>query len=386
MLLNSFHLDSTALPPGLLDLRREVRDYLAEEKARGSWALGPGGWQRFDPEFSRKLGRRGWIGMTWPRQYGGHERTALERYVVTEELVSAGAPLRAHWTADRQVGPNLLRYGTEEQKATLLPKMAAGEYYFCVGLSEPNAGSDLAAIRTRGTKVDGGWNVEGQKIWTSSAHRAQMMILSLRTSPQEEDRHKGISQFLVDMASPGITVRPILNLAGEHDFNEVFFDNVFVPDSMVVGTVGNGWNQASGELAYERSGSDRWLGNHDIFAQALDRIGPKGSAAQEEAVGRQIARLWTLHRMSFAIAQMLENGVTPNAEAALVKDLATNFDQQIPDVIRQFLSEEDRSSLPENDNFDDMLRHALKNAPGLTIRGGTREILRGIIARGLGLR
>ena len=384
MTLHNFQLDSSRLPAGLADLRQEVRGFLAGQRELGTYSVGPGGWQRFDPQFSRALGEAGYIGMTWPKAYGGHERTALERYVVTEELVAAGAPLRAHWTADRQVGPNLLRFGTEEQKLSFLPRMAAGELYFCIGLSEPNSGSDLASIRTYGTKVDGGWEIEGSKIWISSAHRAQFMTLFLRTAPLEEDRHKGISQMFVDMTSSGVTVRPIFNLAGEHDFNEVFFDKTFVPDSMVIGTIGNGWNQVSGELAHERSGSDRWLGNNDLLTEAIARARPTDENAR--TVGRAVSHLFSLHRMSFSVAQMIEDGLTPNVEAALVKDLATQYDREVPDLARTLVDEDERADLPAEDLFPAMLSHALKNAPGLTIRGGTREILRGIIAKGLGLR
>ncbi|WP_011582590.1 MULTISPECIES: acyl-CoA dehydrogenase family protein [Chelativorans] len=383
-MLHSFRLDTSKLPPALETLREEVRDFIESERREGSFTIGPGGWQRYDRSLSMKIGAKGWIGMTWPKRYGGHERSAMERYVVTEELLAAGMPLRAHWVGDRQIGPNLLKFGTEEQKSSILPRIARGELSFCVGLSEPDSGSDLASIRSRAIEVDGGWRVQGTKIWQSIAHKAEYMTLFVRTSPLGENKHEGISQFLVDMTSPGISVRPIINLVGEHDFNEVHFEDVFVPDSAVIGTIGNGWNQVSGELAYERSGADRWFGTFDVFAAGVDRTAE--GAENECAIGRLAAQFWTLHRMSLGIAQMLEEGVTPNVEAALVKDLATNFDQEIPAVLRQVVPADARARLPEDDPFPAMLDHALKFAPALTIKGGTKEILRGIIARGLGLR
>ena len=196
--------------------------------------------------------------MTIPPEYGGHGRSALERYVVAEELLAGGAPVAAHWVADRQVAPNLLRYGSTELKRRYLPGIARSTCYFAVGLSEPDAGSDLAAVRTTGTRVDGGWIVSGVKIWTSGAHRAHALIALVRTSPADgRQRHAGLSQLLIERDQPGVTIRPIISMTGEHHFNEVLFSDVFVPDGQVVGTIGAGWAQVTSELAYERSGADR---------------------------------------------------------------------------------------------------------------------------------
>ena len=368
-------------PPAAEALRGEVRRFLDEERRAGAFEPCLGGWGEFSPEFSRAMGARGWIGMTWPVQYGGHARSALERYVVNEEMLAAGAPTRAHWIADRQSGPTLLRFGTEEQKQTYLPRIARGECYFCIGMSEPDSGSDLASIRTRARKVEGGWEVEGAKIWTSNAHRSHMMILFVRTAPREDDRHGGVSQFLIDLASPGITVRPIDNLAGEHDFNEVTFDQVFVPDAMVVGTIGNGWNQVTSELAFERSGPERWLSTYRTLRELVDNLGAKLGAKEAEALGRLVAHLWTLRSMSVSVAGMLERGESPNLAAAIVKDLGTQFEQEIPEVARKLVPPPARTG-----GFAASLAHAVLWSPAFTLRGGTKEILRGIIARGLGLR
>lgn len=370
----------------LATLRAEVRRFLAEERAAGSFTRATG-WDHWDPEFSRKVGARGWIGMTWPRCYGGQARSSLERFVVTEELLAAGAPVRAHWMADRQLGPLLLSVGTEQQKDTYLPRIARGEIFFCYGLSEPDSGSDLASIRTAGTKVDGGWSITGRKIWVGYAHRAHMMNLFARTSPRsDEDRHGGVTQFIVDLKTPGITVRPIVNLAGEHDFNEIVFDDAFVPDDLVIGTVGNGWKQVTGELAHERSGPERWLNTYSLLVHLVDRVAQQPGERDFEKIGRLVSQFWTLRQMSFSIATLLEQGGTPNLEAALIKDLGTTYDQEVPAVARQIVSEEARAGLPAEDHFNALLDRALYYGPSYTIRGGTKEIIRGVIAKGLGLR
>ena len=387
MMLDSFSLSAVDMPPHLDRLREEVRNFLSEERSSGSYARDAAGWDRYDPGFSKKVAARGWIGMTWQRIYGGHERSSLERYVVTEELLAAGAPVRAHWLADRQFGPLLLAAGSEEQKRYYLPRIAAGECYVCVGMSEPDSGSDLASIRTKATKVDGGWSIVGRKVWTSYAHMAHLMNLFARTSPRtDDDRHSGVTQFIVDLKSPGVTIKPIINMAGDHDFNEVIFDDAFVPDDKVIGTVGNGWKQISGEMAHERSGSERWLNAYGLLVHLIDQVGQAPSPQAAEKIGRLVTHLWTLHRMSFSIAGVLNKGETPDVEAALVKDLGNQFDQDIPDTARQVVPEEVRATLPAEGKFQEMLERAILYAPSYTIRGGTREILRGIIARGLGLR
>jgi len=372
--------------PELLDLRRQVRAFIEEEKSAGRVKPGPYGWAEPSSDFSRALGRKGWIGMTWPREYGGHERSAIERFVVTEELLAAGAPVRAHWVADRQSGPLLLKFGTKAQREKFLPAIAKGECYFCIGMSEADSGSDLASIRMKATKVDGGWRITGSKLWTSNAHRVHMMILFARTGPRGESRREGVSQFLVDLSWSGITVRPIINLAGEHDFNEVIFQDVFIPDDMVIGTIGNGWQQVTNELVYERSGPDRWMSTYHVLSGMAGKLKEFPSETRRDSVARLVARLWTMHQMSCSIAGMLENGITPHTEAALVKDLGTRFEQDIPEAARTLFPEELRSAFPENDPFNDALRYSTLYAPAYSIRGGTKEILRGIIAKGLELR
>jgi acyl-CoA dehydrogenase len=386
-MFTSFSLASVEAPEHLEHLREDVRKFLRAELEAGGYTREPSGWDRYDAAFTKKIAARGWIGMTWPKQYGGHERSSLERYVVTEELLAAGAPVRAHWLADRQFGPLLLAHGSEEQKRTYLPRIAAGECFVCVGMSEPDSGSDLASIRTKATKAEGGWRVSGRKVWTSYAHKAHVMNLFARTSPfDEKDRHAGVTQFIVDLDWPGIAIKPIINLAGDHDFNEVLFDDVLVPEERVIGGVGSGWKQVSGELAHERAGSERWLNAYGVLVHLLDSAGSHPDRADAEKIGRLVTHLWTLHRMSFSLAGLLNQGITPAVEAALVKDLGNQFDQDIPETARQVIREEDRTRLPDEDRFNEMLDRALLYGPSYPFRGGTREILRGIIARGLGLR
>jgi acyl-CoA dehydrogenase len=320
--------------------------------------------------------------MTWPKRYGGGERSMLERYVVTEELLAAGAPVGAHWIADRQSAPLLLRYGTEEQRLAFLPGIAKGEVFFCIGMSEPDAGSDLASIRTRAVKVAGGYEVTGTKIWTSYAHESHFAITLVRTAPASADRHRGLSQLIVDLQAPGVTIRPIINLAGDHDFNEIVLDGVFVPADRLVGEEGEGWRQVTSELAFERSGPERFLSSFQLLVELLRRAGPDPEPQIAEVVGRMTAYLRTLRRMSLSIAGKLQAGETPNLEAALVKDLGNAFERRIPELVRLLAL----GQPCDTDRFDEVLAATILHAPSWTLRGGTPEILRGIIARGLGVR
>ena len=377
-----------AAPPPSSDameaLRNDVRAFCETELAGMSARKRAASWGGRDPAFSRRMGERGWIGMTWPKKYGGGERSALERYVVLEEMLAAGAPVGAHWIADRQSGPSLLRFGTEEQREAILPKIVAGDCYFCIGMSEPDSGSDLAATRTKATSVQGGYLVNGTKLWTSNAHNSHYMILFCRTDGKSDDRHAGVSQFLVDMKTPGITIRPILDLAGEHHFNEVVFEDMSLPESALIGTLGGGWNQVTSELAYERSGPDRFLSAFTLLLETVRALGPEASERAAIAIGRITAHLMVLRRLSRSVAGMLQRGENPAVQAALVKELGTTLEQETTEVVRLLLDAEPDA---DSDNpYVAVLAHTIMRAPSFSIRGGTREILRGIIARGLGLR
>ena len=372
----AFRFDPVTLPPECQALRGEVRAFLAEARASGLWAPAGDFATHHSAAFSRALGERGWIGMTWPRRYGGQERSALERYVVTEEMLVVGAPVAAHWIADRQSGPLLLRYGTEEQRQEFLPKIARGECFFCIGMSEPDSGSDLASIRTRAEPVEGGFRLNGRKVWTSHAHRSHYAITLCRTAPADGDRHQGLSQLIVDVTAPGITVRPIRNLAGDLDFTEVTFDDVFIPANRLVGAAGDGWKQVTSELAFERSGPERFLSSFALLVELTRALGKKPSERGAIALGRLTAHILTLRRLSRSVAGMLQ--------AALVKDLGTLFEQEVPEIARLLVMSEPTTESTKS--FVAVLAHTMLHAPSYSIRGGTREILRGIIARGLGLR
>jgi len=366
------------------DLREQVRSFLAEHGGFPT-ANVIDSWSICDPDFSKLLADHGWIGMTWPTQYGGGGRSYLERYVVIEELLAAGAPVGAHWVADRQSGPLLLRFGTEEQRQYFLPKVTRGECFFAIGMSEPNSGSDLASIKTRAERVDGGWIVNGSKIWTSWAHVCHYMITLCRTAEPSDNRHSGLSQLIIDLHTKGITIRPIITLAGEAHFNEIFFDDVFVPDEHVAGKVGEGWSQVMAELAFERSGPERFLSSYQLLEEAIRVLGR--SALKQEAmttIGRFVARLMVLRQMSISVASQLQDGKLPVNEASVVKDLGTSFEQELPEAMRLILSTEPQSDAREG--VERLLSDAILKAPSFSLRGGTREILRGIIARGLGLR
>ena len=379
--------DPIRLPPECAALRAEVRAFLAEEIEAGTFSPHGGAIDgNFSAEFSRKVGARGWIGMTWPKQYGGHERSFLERYVVTEEFRVANAPVRLHFVADRQSGPVILRYASERVKAGILPRICRGEVCFAIGMSEPNSGSDLFAAQTRATRADGGWLINGTKVWTSNAHHADYMIGLFRTSaPTKENRRHGLTQFVVDMKTPGITVNPIWHMAGQHDFNEVVFTDAFMPDDHVLGEVDGAWKQATSELAYERSGPERFLETYYVLAELVRVLGDKPDTRGAEGVGRLVAELHALRRMSVSVAGMLAAGKEPVVEAAIVKDVGTIWEQRLPHRARDLAAfAEDGAA--NRATFEEQLAYATLIAPKLTIQGGTTEILRGIIARGLGLR
>ena len=362
-------------------LRAEVRAFLKDTMGSVSVATRARTWAGYDAEFSKKIGAKGWIGMTWSKKYGGGERSMLERYVVTEELLAGGAPVGAHWIADRQSGPLLLRFGTEAVRDRYLPGIIRGEIYSCIGMSEPGAGSDLASIRSQARKVDGGWRVNGQKVWTTNAHRAHFVIALLRTR-EGSTRHEGLSQLLIDLKSPGITVRPIADLTGETDFNEIFFDDVFVGDDYLIGKEGNGWAQVTAELSLERSGAERLLSSFQLVIELMRHVGPNPPPAVQALIGRMAAEMWTLRQMSLSVASTLDQGKDPVLEAAVVKDLGNAFEQELPRAIQALVE----TDLSDGSAFAETLGILLQFSPVFSLRGGTREILRGIIARGLGLR
>ena len=367
-------------------LRAELREFLAAERANGGYTPQADCWvSAADPEFSRKMGARGWLGMTWPREYGGRERPVAHRFVVTEETLAAGAPVAAHWVADRQTGSHILRYGTEQQKRDILPKIAAGECYTAIGMSEPQAGSDLAAIRTAARRTSDGWVVSGRKIWSTGAHLAHYMIVLARTSPAEgRNRQVGLSQFLVDLSLPGIDISGIRDLGGTPHFNETLFEDVELPADALLGEEGNGWAQCMGELTLERSGPERFLTSLSVLEKAMPVLAAHADDRRGGEIGSILANLRVLRRMSLGIAEMLERGESPNTAAAVVKEMGNRFENDVIARLRTMLSGIPRSEWP--DGLGTLLRDAVLHLPSNTLRGGTTEILRGIIAREMGMR
>ncbi|GJG95327.1 acyl-CoA dehydrogenase [Cupriavidus pauculus] len=338
-------------------------------------------WSGRDPAFSKKMGEKGWLGMTWPTEAGGGGKSMLERYVMLEELLAVGAPMGAHWAADRQMGPLLIRYSRDKLAPAIIPQIRRGEAFICIGMSEPDSGSDLASIRTRGTKVDGGWKINGRKVWTSGAHHAHYMVALVRTSERGENRHAGMSQIFIEMDRPGVEVRPIVSQLGTRIFNEVILDDVFVPDDHLVGEEGKGWDQVINELKYERSGAERFLSSTQLLLEMLDAA-DGNNRQQAVAIGKVIARYATLRQMSQGIALMMAQGQDPSLAASIVKDQGALLEQSLPDIAYEVFPDR----LSDGSEFDQVLNLVTLAAPSFSLRGGTREILRGIIAKGLGLR
>lgn len=379
-------LDMAGIPARDEALREPVRAFLREALQDVPAHIRAKSWSGYSPAFSRRLGQQGWIGVTLPTAYGGGGRSAFARYVLVEELLNAGAPVGSHWIADRQSAPLILRYGTEAQKQFYIPPICRGESAFCIGMSEPGAGSDLASVRTRAQKNSEGWLLNGQKIWTTNAHECQYMIALVRTSGSVEDRRNGLSQVIVDLSLPGVTVRPITDLSGDRHFCEVFFQDVQLADDALIGQEGQGWEQVNAELAFERSGPERLLSSIVLFDTwlAFVRTGQGRTPASERLAGKILTRLAPLRAMSVALTAKLANGESPLVQAALVKDMGTTLEQFIPAAIA-----DDLASRPSCQAPAELLRtldYTTKVAPCFSLRGGTREILRGMIARGLGLR
>ena len=379
-------LGLTSIPPEGEALRAQVRAFLQDAVKDIPAHIRAKSWSGYDPAFSRKLGAQGWLGMTFPKAYGGHEQGAFARYVVVEELLNFGAPVGSHWIAERQSAPLILKYGTEAQKRFYIPRVCRGEAFFCIGMSEPGSGSDLASVRTRAMPNDKGFVLNGQKIWTTNAHHCQYMIALVRTSGEAADRHKGLSQVIVDLSLPGVTVRPIEDLSGDRHFCEVFFDNVQLGADALIGAEGQGWEQVTAELAFERSGPERLFSSIVLFDQWLAYVRtPRGhSASSQRLAGKVLTQLSPLRAMSVAIQEKLVRGESPIVEAALVKELGTTLEQFVPAAIADDLFAREAEDLPVELLMT--LKYVTEASPSFSLRGGTRDILRGMIARGLGLR
>lgn len=375
-----------ALPAADEAIRPAIRAIAEQAAAAASADIRARSWSGFDRNFSRLLGASGFLGLTLPKRYGGAEMGPFARFVVVEELLAAGAPVAAHWIADRQSAPLILHFGTEAQREYFIPRICRGELVFCIGMSEPGSGSDLASVRSRAERTSAGWRINGQKIWTTNAMHGDYMIALLRTSGTADDRQAGLSQLIVDLKAPGVTIRPIVDLVGDAHFAEVFFEDVDLPAEALVGNEGEGWKQVTAELAFERSGPERIYSSVvllDAWVRHLRTVG-RSDPATLGLIGDLTARLGTLRALSIACTARLALGESPVVEASLVKDLGTGFEQDLPAAIG-----DDIAAHPEEAVDAELYRTLLyvtHIAPSFSLRGGTREILRGIIARGMGLR
>jgi hypothetical protein len=351
-------------------LRREIRQITDDWHRAGKYTPRSDNWLRgYSLEFSAQLAAAKLIGISWPAQYGGRGLSAVHRLAAAEELLRAGAPVAAHWVGDRQIGPALLRHGTDQLKNDILPGVASSEYRFCLGMSEPTAGSDLASVSTHAVAVAGGFLVNGRKTWTSGAHHATHIYLLARTD-RDVPKHQGLSEFIVDMDSPGIMVSPIPDLTGEHHFNEVLFEDVFVGSDRLLGTLNKGWGQVTEQLSFERGGPERYLSTYPLFAQLLDAAPPAAAAH----IGALTAQLSTLRRLAFEVAAQMDLGQAPTQQSATLKYLGNAFEHQVIDVARTALT-------PSNHRPDSLFGHSLLASPGFTVRGGTAEVLLAMMAR-----
>ncbi|MDT0222321.1 MULTISPECIES: acyl-CoA dehydrogenase family protein [Gordonia] len=367
-------------------LRSEVREFLRTELAEGAFRPDVDSWMTgFDSDFSRRLGDRGWLGMTMPVEYGGQGRTPVERFVITEELLAHGAPVAAHWIADRQMAPGILANGTQAQRLHYIPRISAGTMFFAIGMSEPDAGSDLAAVRTRATDNGDSWTISGTKVWTTGAHIAHAMVLLARTDGTTEDRQQGLSQFVVDLPHPDIEIRPLASIDGDAHFNEVIFHDAVVDSSALLGARGQGWRQVMSELAFERSGPERYLSTLPLLRAWTDLLREQGATPQQrKSLGELTAQAWALRQMSMQVARELQSGGKPDVLAAMVKDLGSTFEGDLVTAIRDASGAIPRRT--GGSDFDRLLAQSVLHTPAFTLRGGTNEILRGIVARGLGMR
>ena len=380
-------------------LRQEVRDFLEAEIAQGTFQPKEDAWMvGLSRDFSRKLGEKGWIGMTWPKEYGGGGRSYVDRLVVTEELLRYGAPVHGHWLADRQTGPALINHGSEEQKKELLPLIIKGEVTFAFGFSEPEAGSDLASVRTTAVEDGDEYVINGQKVWTSGAMESHYIYLLARTDP-DLPKHKGLSQFIFDISLPGITINPLLDLPGHYHYCEVFLDNVRVPRTALIGEKNRGWYQVGESLVYERAGLERLMTNYQVYANLIEYV------KETERDGKKLSEIpWIRdkiteltmkfeagrilgYRVAWLLDRIAKTGYVPNWETAMTKAFCVDFEQQLSNTatkiagIYSTLSEESRFS-----PLNGMIFRSYLFSPGYSLQGGGSEILRGIVAmRGLGL-
>ena len=376
-------------------LRQEVRDFLEEELRNGSFEPSCDAWiQGYSPEFTKKVAQKGWIGLSWPKEYGGQGRSHVDRFVLTEEMLRYGAPAACHWFADRQIAGSIIKYGTEEQKQELLPKILRGEAYVGLGMSEPQAGSDLASLQTRAVEDGDEYIIDGQKMWTSCAGFMNYIYLLARTD-FEALKHRGISEFIIDTSLPGITITPTIDITDSEAWGEVFFDNVRIPKSCLIGEKNRGFYQVMNQLDYERAGLERLMGNYPLFdaiIQFTKETEQDGKPLSKDALIRQkLAQLqieFEVGRLlTYRVALAIDEDRIPNVEAAMAKVYSTAFEQHLANMATDILGLYGQL-LAESKWVPilGMAPHSYLGSKGYSLQAGTSEILRNIIAsRGLEL-
>lgn len=375
--------------------RQEVRDFLEEELKKGSFEPSCDAWiASFSPEFTRKVAQKGWIGLIWPKEYGGQGRTYMDRLILSEEMLRYGAPAACHWFADRQIGGAVLAFGTEEQKREILPRIMRGEAYVGLGMSEPEAGSDLASLKMRATEDGDEYVIDGQKVWTSGAHYVNYIYLVARTDP-EAPKHKGISEFIVETNLPGITIRPLIDITGGQHFSEVFFDGVRIPKECLIGEKNRGFYQILEQLDYERSGMERLMANYPLFEaiiQYTKETRRNGLPLCKDSLIRQkLAQLQVEFEIGrlliYRVAVVMDGGRAPNLEASMAKVYGTAFEQHLANTAMEILGLYGQlvagaDLVPVRG----MAPYSYMMSQGYSLQAGTSEVLRNIIAqRGLGL-
>ena len=382
------------------DFRQELRDFLEQELPEGWDPLGQPGEtpekrHAFTRDMAKKLADKGWLTLAWPEEYGGQGRSIMEQVVYREEMSYWNVPGTDLGTgAISWVGPVLMIVGTEEQKQEHLPPIAAGERYWCTLYSEPGSGSDLASLQTSAVRDGDDYVINGQKIWTSSAHIADWGWLAARTNP-DAPKHRGISLFMLDMKTPGVTVRPIVNMAGRHEFNEVYFDDVRVPAANLVGEEDRGWYTLAVALDFERSGvgysatARRTLETLTEYASETEHNGqPLGN---DPHVRRKLAQRYVETEvsrwLSYKVAWMQSKGLVPNAEASMSKMYGTELTQRVARTGMEILGM--AGMLSQGSKWAPLqgyIQQSYLSSTSATIAAGTSEIQRNIIAqRGLGL-
>jgi alkylation response protein AidB-like acyl-CoA dehydrogenase len=372
------------------EFRQEVRKFLEGEIKKGYWQPACDAWiQCFDPGFTKRVAQRGWIGITWPKEYGGQERSHTDRLILTEEMLRYGAPAACHWFGDRQIGGCILSFGSEELKKEFLPRIAQGEAYFGLGMSEPGAGSDLASLQTRAVEDGDYYVINGQKTWASCASFAHYFDVYVRTDP-EAPKHRGISEFIVDARLPGLSRIPMTDITGTEAWNDVFFDNVRVHKRYLVGEKNRGFYQVLHQLDYERSGMERLMGNYPLF-EAIIQFVKENRLSQETAIRNKLAQLQIEFEVGrlliYRVALVMEEGRAPNWESAMSKAYCTEFENRLAGIAMEVLGLYGQLlSGSKLVPLRGMAAHSYLGSKGYSLQAGTTEILKNILAvRGLGL-